>query len=79
MDIGHRLDFTRHNQESNWRTGMPEDIEIENPDIYLLGKGSQYKYYIHDLKCSACFNFIANLEGKACMFCNIFIFKWKHL
>lgn len=41
---------------------MTEDIEIKNLDIYSSGKGSQCKYYIHDLKCSACFNFISNLK-----------------
>lgn len=58
---------------------MTEDIKTENLDIYMLGKGSQCKYYMRDLKCSACFNFIANLEGKACMLCDIFIIKLKHL
>lgn len=56
------FDFTRCNWKINTRTGMTEDIEIENSDIYSLGKGSQCKYYIHDLKCSACFNFISNLK-----------------
>lgn len=58
---------------------MTADIKIENLDIYMLGKGSQCKYYMRDLKCSACFNFIANLEGKACMLCDIFIIKFKKL
>lgn len=55
---------------------MTKNIEIEHSHIYLFGNGSQY---MHDLKCSACFYFIANLEGKVCMFCDIFIFKLKHL
>lgn len=54
---------------------MTEDIEIKQSGIYLSGKESQYKYYIRDIKFSACFNFTSNLEGKACMLCEIFIFK----
>lgn len=54
---------------------MTEDIEIKQSGIYLSGRESQYKYYIHDLTFSACVNFTSNLERKACMLCEIFIFK----